>query len=880
MGRELHEHLDDVEFESYHPGCMGGIFNVLDYHHWYNVKKMFLHRKYNRGRHVKFCANPQTISMEREPGETQGLLGGEAGQIQVQQQTRNTFSTNKNSSKAYTKGLTSQEKPKEKSNKHRNLGFSARPQVQQTDSTHHLEPSGFGPGWMNPVILVRNRADTSVTSSTSSLPETPRKQVTRSKKPDSNDRVNAENHLEREENSKKHATVQKKFDKKRGTRTLINQKPMATKLNKEVSNNQVKESRDVLEIFKVNKDLFLDILQDPEVGISQHFPARQTYKTLKLTKSGSFPVSDSPRTRYLRSSTLEHKQKEVWSLGKGEKSRSGTRLSKSRALRTDDGLRSTITEEASSSSQGSDSQSWNHLVMSRLKYIKHIIKQALKERRKGINHTMVDGPALQISSRDTLSTNEREMSESLEKTTVEQDSIKTFSRSYQTDASDPDTSDGRRNKIRRTKSINESLERYTQLFEHSVSKEANLHHSKSLTLTNEDKVASRRRAPKFFRRISSLSDLESFCSLLHEVSRDALSSEMPIRSVLNYDANRESDGHNEPNSISFPEDIDKFELVEAVLEAELQEKMIERNNRSSTVLLVDRKPQQIAKPCDFDEDIVELLVEKSSPHLEHESVCAVIPSAEPTQQSSDSDDIISMTEHPISEGLQLNCPNLPTDETDSSTILKDPYNTDSLPGFCDTTSHEIVEYETMGISSSFLFFESDKEADPCYNNIRDNLELPGIIQNEYLQTWYSPNQPLNPSLFKELETLFRPELECSFEEAGSNYDQQLVYDLVNEAFLESNEKSSIYFPKPFSFNCRISPMLKENNVLQETWTKVSRNLASRPEHDQSLDDIVARDFAKDAWMNPQAEEEFVALELEELVLDELLDEVICFETVV
>ena len=29
------------------------------------------------------CANPQTISMEREPVETQGLLDGEANHIQV-----------------------------------------------------------------------------------------------------------------------------------------------------------------------------------------------------------------------------------------------------------------------------------------------------------------------------------------------------------------------------------------------------------------------------------------------------------------------------------------------------------------------------------------------------------------------------------------------------------------------------------------------------------------------------------------------------------------------------------------------------------------------------------------------------------------------------
>ena len=77
--------------------------------------------------------------------------------------------------------------------------------------------------------------------------------------------MNADNHLEHKKNSGKHAIFKKMFDKKRGTRTLIKQKPMSKKLNKEGSYNQVNEGVDVLEIFKVNKDLFLDILQDPEV---------------------------------------------------------------------------------------------------------------------------------------------------------------------------------------------------------------------------------------------------------------------------------------------------------------------------------------------------------------------------------------------------------------------------------------------------------------------------------------------------------------------------------------------------------------------------------------------------------------------------------------
>lgn len=410
-------------------------------------------------------------------------------------------------------------KTKEDNHKHWILGLSDRPKLHQT-------------GWMNPIILVRKRS---------------------SKKPDIHDKEL--------ESSEKHGVFKNKFN-----RTLMNQKPMSQKHhNKEVSyDHQVKEGVDVLEIFKVNKDLFLDILQDPEVGISQqYFPGNQTSKTVKLVKSGSFP--GSPQTRYLRSSTLEHKQNEFWSFRKAEKS----------------------------VPQGSDSQRWNHLVMNRFKDIKQRIKQGLKEKRKSSINQMTMADSISNSNGGVL------------------------------------------NRISRTKSINESLDRYTQLFENSVSKVGGLHHSKSLKLTTEDKG----RVPKFFRRISSLSDLDSFCSLLHEVSRDAFSSEMSIRSILNYDANKEIGAHDKPKSISFPQGMDKFELVEAVLEAELQEKITGGNNRSST------------KQCDVDEDIVQLEMEITSAHQEQEeSVFVVKPIRELIQPTSDSSDLTSRAEHPIPEG--------------------------------------------------------------------------------------------------------------------------------------------------------------------------------------------------------------------------------------
>lgn len=189
---------------------------------------------------------------------------------------------------------------------------------------------------------------------------------------------------------------------------------------------------------------------------------------------------------------------------------------------------------------------------------------------------------------------------------------------------------------------------------------------------------------------------------------------------------------------------------------------------------------------------------------------------------------------------------------------------------------ESVDYKTTGNSRRILFFEQDTVADPCYNYVKDILELSGFSQNKGLQTWFSLDQPLNPSVFNELERLLHPEMGSTLYEVGSNSDHQLVFDLVNEALLEINETSPEYFPNPFSFNSRISLAPKGNNVVQRVWTKVSKNLASQPQPDQSLDGIIAQDLDKPAWMNLQADSEFVALELEDLVFHELLDEVLCF----
>lgn len=170
------------------------------------------------------------------------------------------------------------------------------------------------------------------------------------------------------------------------------------------------------------------------------------------------------------------------------------------------------------------------------------------------------------------------------------------------------------------------------------------------------------------------------------------------------------------------------------------------------------------------------------------------------------------------------------------------------------------------------FFQPNITENADFNYIRDILELSGFIDNEESETWHSVDQPLSPSVFKELEDYIHHDNEIS----ENICNHQLLFDLVNETLVEMNEKSYTYFPKALSTNHLVPPMPKGNRLLNEVWSRTNSYLSLRPELDRSLDDVVARDLAKrDGWMDLEWEMEMVALELEDLIFDQLLDEILC-----
>ena len=157
--------------------------------------------------------------------------------------------------------------------------------------------------------------------------------------------------------------------------------------------------------------------------------------------------------------------------------------------------------------------------------------------------------------------------------------------------------------------------------------------------------------------------------------------------------------------------------------------------------------------------------------------------------------------------------------------------------------------------------KEDEDVYFCY--VKKVLKHSGFLENEYKEVkWYSEEQPLNPSLLYELNIQEEEEV-----------NKELLFDLVNEAITETRNQSHIYFPKTFSF-----AYPKGKRFLDEVWRRVEWSLLGLGAQgsDRSLDDIVGRDFTKgDGWMSLRGESEWLTLELEDLIFDELLDEILC-----
>lgn len=872
----VYYHAND-QMEDSHPGCMWGIFHVLDYHHWHdNVKKMLPHRRHNKRKHAKRNKSPKAILGVQDAGEVPKLLDAEASHFLVNQRTTEANSTHKKSLKARIKALVAEEISREVDCKKRGSKFPARSGLGRTLSIHHLESSDHdfnkaNTEWRNPIIFLPKKTNPGATK----LQHPARLTATEWKRFDMCTAENLMDFLGHHKPSQNDSFSQEKCNEARGS--SFNQAlKKANQLVQNGSHRQLKEYVDVLELYQVNRELFQEFQHNTDVGKATCFEMPQASNTkARLTKSGSFPVADL-YSRNFKPSKLKHKQTEIWSFPRGEKFHCGTQerelvapkysedpCTKSGPVIADGSGSRSLNKEANWSlgiSEGSVDQGCSKVVTP-LKDIRQRIEVVFEEDENESNCTFLD----------ETSTSGKEMTGMWETSTMDDNSRDRLSSCLDhTSGSVHDLSKGTP-RHRRTSSLNESLHRYAHLFEYSFSMKTNWNKSKSLKLTNEYEISSGGSAPISFKRNRSLPHVDSYWPLQNEECHDTFYPDMSSRTALAGRIHTEDNIQSESKPVGLPVTENEMKLLplDSKEESEHVDNMVERSDCSPEVeylgsLTMGINECDTAKMDGQCEGIDEPTVEQSNSYKDQKITFTKIDGNKDPEQPGPSvtilgscfqEEVTSLSEFSTSKGVEYNYNY--SDERDSRLNLLDSLDTGILSQSCSTTYPENPNKSVK--NHNRVEFHTGDSAD--LNYVREVLERAGFNENGFHAAWYSSDQPLSPLLLDEVSECWWPhEAEC----IGRH---QLLFDLVNEVILEIYERSFTYYPKELSSSCRVRPM--HGRFHDEEVLKSIRL-------DQTVDDPVTQDYAKedDGWMNLQMESECVALELEDLIFDQLLEEMV------
>ncbi|KAK4762603.1 hypothetical protein SAY86_008371 [Trapa natans] len=486
----------------------------------------------------------------------------------------------------------------------------------------------------------------------------------------------------------------------------------------------------------------------------------------RFTKARSFPFSDSSRVRHYGPSTLQHKQSEVW-LSHGVDRQNIVPHSAPR--KQENAVSSDV------SSQTLENHGWNHLIISQFKGIKRRIRLALNESGKG------SLPAETMSDQGNCSDEVKEIS-----------------------SDQPGGSKAQ--KMTRISSLNESLDKYTRLFEESLRSElraSKLNNSRSLNLTDDGKSNSTTRT---FRRRLSLPDYETLSPFLGDLSYDSLhSKEMKMKGVLLNDSPRT--------------DYTEGEIyAENSMELRREEHVVLHGNK------IDISSNTITE------------AEPSNP-------LSVIGSFL-LQDKSNSSELEEMDLRPCTT-------------------------------FNEENAHTMDEAGNIPIKPGYQMAIEDDDCNFNFNLVKSILNLGGFFESEVLEPWDSMHLPLDP---KVLDHQLHSASEFHGRDCSdANCIHPLLFDLTNEALLDICEGSFTYFPKAFSFYKFITrPITSPQHLLEEVWTRVKRYRGNMGRcMDLKLDDIIGRDMVKgDRWIDHEWESECVALELEDMILEELVNEMV------
>ncbi|KAK8955809.1 hypothetical protein KSP40_PGU015869 [Platanthera guangdongensis] len=582
-----------------------------------------------------------------------------------------------------------------------------------------------------------------------------------------------------------------------------------------------KEFLEMMKLFNGNIKLIQKILEDPSF-IFSHYLQGQRATTAPLTRIYSFPAPGKIERSNAGLFSIEHKRFERISLVKQSGNyHSDNSLSHSDIVENDAPKTDIMVDDSVAPSSILQERRKNPSNSGHFKIIKQRIRDIIKDNKnEHHNHISMDGILHKIPYGKKMPKDMKKIKTSPFK--KEMKKIKTS----QLDGSVGEKSVGEGSRIKcgkhvaknikRSQSLNASLHRYSHLFE-SISKGA------VNGLPEGPKLA--KETAKTLGRMLSVSDIKYSSSSNDVQIEDQLRPSSPTNLITQrieeFPGKEPEEFTTEVVSKSVPIDCEKSPLLS-------NEQDLSKRITSDIFIREDGN----AIPT-LDQELIDLeyRYELTKPTLHDTS--------------------LGFHDHAISKGSELEYPTdygLECDKID----LKRPKSSS------DTNSFDL------------LHLQIDGKDEAEFNYVREILKRSGFIGHDFVGSWHTPYQPMDPLIFfTEGEDLdYEPDIR-------DDEHHQLLFDMINEALVEIYETSfGYYFPWLSHFSTSIRPVPIGNHVLEEVWANIYWHLKGQSCLNNTFYGIVARDFTRnDGWMNTQSDIEDVELELECLILDDLLDEV-------
>ncbi|KAG9444609.1 hypothetical protein H6P81_015949 [Aristolochia fimbriata] len=896
MGRQLQRNLSSLENQP--PSCAWGIFHLFNFHQRLNMGKTLPDGKNSGGKHAGGSKGSKTKLGVSKPDVTHELKDQDDDSSRNYKDEENSKSKSKRHGKktvrARIKLLIEKEMAKERGKKRINPALA--PRLQRLYSIHHMEGDNLdfpeeGPSQAEnseestepcsrdgnysrgcndqPLDLQNNCCKICEACGVRNTPET----------------VNTDLSELGRQLLERQAHLRDMLEEVKQT---LSDRSVSGEAAGEVGIAKSQKILDVVEAFNNNQELFIKMLEEKGSSAPPDHIRGSSCAEALLTNPSSIPGGGLSGTENKNHANLKHKEQNTGSPGKkrgklisGNKSTESTVGGSSEAtgvewtpLRTDERVEAEAESSVSLTGLPRNKKS-------RFKSIKRKLAHAIKGSKKERHRVALDGILHKIPyghdvSEELKSVTEREREGSLGRSAASNI------------ASDPPRI------MTRSSSLSESLDRYSQLFESSFKKEPTIHRARTLKLSSsreEDAILLDRKPSIGFGRVRSLPTLHSFQlegDAEKDETRQTLASSVPPPVVVGKVAA-------DVGSNSQGKDATAGELSRLGLSSiEEDETSYNGGNaasdpigRAATEQLVSDGGDDIRRndnKKDWSSTCDEIFHGTKSKETNFNKAPAE-PSPISVLNSSFLEDILFPEKNSssgIGETSELKPGRTTFSEAEASRALsgreeeeagvrEEAEEAAAVEAFTSSSSDEVIDHS----ESLLVYTEFDEiREEPEFKYVREILRRAGFSGSELLGSWYAPQQPLDPRLFDELASQ-QIQYDASGKVASleAYLEHLLLFDLLNEALMEVYERSSS--SSSSSYQSLSRPMPVGYRVVEEVWSVVSWHLNFVPQVDTLVEYVVARDLNKyDGWMNLQLDVESLALDLEDWILDDLLDEVI------